>query len=49
MSMSKDNLSAAIAYVQKTDRTEDEYIQGYLRGVEDALRLAMEAKQGREA
>lgn len=47
VSVPQDKLAAAIAYVQKTEWTEDEYIQGYLKGVEGVLQLVMEAEQRR--
>lgn len=49
--MSKSHLNTLVAvaleHIHKTDPTDDEYIQDYLRGFEDALRLAMEAERRR--
>jgi hypothetical protein len=46
MSVPQDKLAAAIAYVQKTERTEDEYIQGYLKGVEGVLHSSWRPSSG---
>jgi len=39
-------LEAAQAFIRNADRTEDEFIQGYLIGLADALQLAVEAERG---
>jgi hypothetical protein len=51
MDMPSDRFNALIAvaleHIRNTDPTDDEYIQDYLRGFEDAIRLAVEAEQRR--
>lgn len=40
-------IAVALEHIRNTDPTDDEYIQDYLRGFEDAIRLAVEAEQRR--
>ena len=50
--MSKDRVNAFVVaaqvHIRNTNPTEDEFLQGYLRGIVDALQLVAEA-EGREA
>jgi hypothetical protein len=39
-------IEAFIAHIRNTEPTDDEYIQSYLQGFEDALWLIVEADQG---
>jgi hypothetical protein len=47
MELPSDEVAVAIAHIRQTDPTEDEFIQAYLRGAEDAMRLILEAEQRR--